>query len=87
MRVGLLLKKPVPRQGDASYQQDLFRSFLDVVVESRHEFHIIGEPGYTKDLNQLFVGKTNVISPMTSPPVPRPVRSSYRFLTRVLGCG
>ena len=89
MRVGLLVNKPVPEAGGGcSYQQDLFRSFLDVVAESRHEFHIIGEPGYTNDLNRLFVGKTNVISaPMVWPMVPRPARSSYRVLTRVLGCG
>jgi len=88
MRVGLLFNKPVPEAGGGfSYQQDLFRSFLDVAAESQHEFHVISEPGYTKDLNRLFVGKTNVISsPMVSPLVPRPPRSLCRFLTG-LGCG
>jgi glycosyltransferase involved in cell wall biosynthesis len=88
MRIGLLVNRPVPEAGGAfSYQQDLFRSFLEVVAESKHEFHVIGEPGYAKDLKHLLVGKANVISaPMASPLMPRPARSSYRYLTQVLRC-
>lgn len=86
MRVGLLISNLPPSLGGGyTYQQDLVGCFLEVAAESRHEFHIICEPGYARDFQAAVGGISNVsIAPMGTSLAPRPARSLLRLFTRAL---
>ena len=86
MRVGLLISNPPPSLGGGyTYQQDLFGCFLEVAAESRHEFHIVCEPGYGADFEAAVAGLPNVkVAPMAAARMPRTARSVLRLFTRAL---
>lgn len=88
MKVGFFFNDPSPHSGGVfTYQQDIFRSFLELAAESRHEFHVICEHDKQEDFSALPGRPSNVhISAMAAPEPPlTPRRRVKRFLRRVLG--
>lgn len=88
MKVGFFFNDPSPHSGGVfTYQQDIFRSFLELAAASRHEFHVICEHDKQEDFSALPGRPSNVhISPMAAPEPPlTPRRRAKRFLRRVLG--
>jgi glycosyltransferase involved in cell wall biosynthesis len=46
LRVGLLFSNPYAQTGGVhTFEQDLFRCFLEVAARTRHDYHVICEPG------------------------------------------
>ncbi|UCV03271.1 glycosyltransferase [Dechloromonas denitrificans] len=87
MKVGFFFNDFSPHSGGVfTYQQDVFRSFLELAAESKHEFHIICEHDKHKDFSALPGHPLNVhVSPMAAPEPPlTPRRRVMRFLRRVL---
>lgn len=86
MRVGLLVGNLSPDLGGGyTYQQDLFRCFLEVVSGSRHEFHVLCEPGRVPELEREFAGLSNVkAAPMPVSRVPGRIRNVLRVVRRSL---
>ena len=86
MRVGLLFSNPPPQLGGGyTYQQDLFGSFLELAGESRHEFHVICQPGHAGAFERTFSGMRNVrAAPMAASRAPRSARSILRLVRRAL---
>lgn len=86
MKVGLLYSSPFAENGGAyTFQQDLFRCFLEIASEANHEFHVICEPGMAREFEQRATRAANVyISPMSPSPVPRRVRAAINVAARAL---
>jgi glycosyltransferase involved in cell wall biosynthesis len=88
LKVGFFFNDPSPHSGGVfTYQQDIFRSFLELAADSRHEFHVICEHDKKEDFSALPGRPSNVhISAMAAPEPPlTPRRRVKRFLRRVLG--
>jgi glycosyltransferase involved in cell wall biosynthesis len=86
MRVGLLVGNLSPSLGGGyTYQQDLFRSFLEVAASSRHEYHVLCEPGRAQEFEREFAGLPNVrAAPMAPSRVPHRARTALQVLMRSL---
>lgn len=86
MKVGFFFNDPFPRSGGVfTYQQDIFRRFLDLAGESRHEFHVICEDDKEGDFAALPGRAPNVfISPMRQRPAPEPPLTVRRRISRAL---
>ncbi|WP_064693420.1 glycosyltransferase [Rhizobium aegyptiacum] len=88
MKVGFFFNDPSPHSGGVfTYQQDIFRSFLELAAESHHEFHVICEHDKQEDFTVLPGRPSNVhISAMAAPEPPlTPRRRVVRFLRRAMG--
>lgn len=87
LKIGFFFNDFSPHSGGVfTYQQDIFRSFLKLAAESKHEFHIICEHDKYNDFSALPALPLNVhVSPMTAPEPPlTPRRRLVRFLRRVV---
>ncbi|MDR9763617.1 glycosyltransferase family 1 protein [Rhizobium redzepovicii] len=90
MKIGFFFNDPSPHSGGVfTYQQDIFRSFLELAAKSHHEFHVICEHHKQEDFSALPGRPDNVhISPMDAPEPPlTPRRRVKLFVRRLLGKG
>jgi glycosyltransferase involved in cell wall biosynthesis len=90
LKVGFFFNDFSPRSGGVfTYQQDIFRCFLELAGESNHEFHVICEHDKADAFSALPGRAPNVhVSPMIAPEPPlTPRRRVVRALRRAMGKG